>query len=117
LDLRITKKSGTPVTIVPEGTPGATTVAIKRVDDLSFYSLGHDQLAKKVGLTGPKTTAVIRYLKLEEDQDCVKKFTVGKSKFRRFSQKAINKIKTTLDNVTIEEIWKSHGIRSRRRQA
>ena len=116
IDLRITKKKGTPVTIVPEGTPGATTVAIKRVDDLAFYNLGRDQLAEKVGLTGPKTTAVIRYLKLEEDKDCVKEFSVGKAKFRRFSQKAIAKIRTTLDDITIEEIWKSHGIRSRRRQ-
>src|SRR5439155_10572775 len=51
LDLRITKKSGTPITLVPEGTPGATVVAVKRVDDLGFYNLGHFQLAEKVGLS------------------------------------------------------------------
>ena len=116
IDLRITKKRGTPVTIVPEGTPGATTVAIKRVDDLSFYSLGRDQLAKKVGLSGPKTTAVVRYLNLESDKECFKLVTVSKSRFKRYSQKAIEKIDEAVQNKPIEEIWKSHGIRTTRKQ-
>jgi hypothetical protein len=66
IDLRISK-TGVPVQLVPEGMPGATVVAVKRVEELGFYNLGRDQLAKKVGLTGPKTTAVIRFLKLKED--------------------------------------------------
>ena len=56
LSLRLTKKAGIPVQLVPEGTPGATVVAVKRVDELGFYNLGRDALAEKVGLTGPKTT-------------------------------------------------------------
>ena len=36
LSLRITKKEGVPVQLVPEGTPGATVVAIKRVNELDF---------------------------------------------------------------------------------
>ena len=57
---------------MPEGTPGATVVAVKRADDLGFYSLGRDQLAKKVGLSGPKTTAIIRFLNLRADPDYYK---------------------------------------------
>ena len=110
IDLRITKKRGTPIVIVPEGTPGATTVAVRRLDDLGFYNLGRDQLAKKVGLTGPKTTAMIRYLKLQEDTDCFKEVAIGKSRFQRYSQKAIDKITEALKTVSIDEIWKSHGI-------
>jgi len=77
LSLRLTKKEGIPVQLVPEGTPGATVVAVKRVDELGFYNLGRDGLAEKVGLTGPKTTAVVRYLKLNEDPDCFKEFFIG----------------------------------------
>ncbi|QNR25517.1 DUF3644 domain-containing protein [Croceimicrobium hydrocarbonivorans] len=62
LDLRISRKEGVPVQIVPEGTPGAHVVALKRVNELDYYNLGRDQLAKKVGLTGPKTSAVIHHL-------------------------------------------------------
>src|SRR5713101_3101828 len=110
LSLRLTKKSGIPVVLVPEGTPGASVVAVKRVDELGFYNLGRDALAEKVGLTGPKTTAVIRYLKLNEDPDCFKEFLIGKTRFGRYSQNAIGKICTALTDHPIEEIWKTHRI-------
>jgi hypothetical protein len=110
IDLRISK-TGEPVQIVPEGTPGAAVVALKRVDELGFYSLGRDQLAEKVGLSGPKTTAAIRFLKLKNDPDCYKQITIGKTKFDRYLQKAMSVIKEGLASHTIDEIWHKHGIR------
>ena len=117
LDLRISKKEGVPVQTVPEGTPGATVVAIKRVDELSFYNLGRDQLAKQVGLSGPKTTALVRCLKLEADPDCFKEVTVGNAKFKRYSQKATGRIQEALKTVSVDEVWKTHGIRWRSRKS
>jgi hypothetical protein len=105
LDLRITKSEGVPVTVVPEGTPGAGVVAIKRVNELDFYNLGRDQLAKKLGLTGPKTTAAIKYFRIKDDPECFKHVKIGKVPFDRYSQKAIEKIKEGLKTKTIEEIW------------
>lgn len=106
LDLRITKtEDGIPFTPVPEGTPGAAVVAIKLVNELDFYNLGRDQLAKKLGFTGPKTTAAIQYFKIKEDAECFKLLKVGKVSFNRYSQKAIAKIKEGLCNKTIDEIW------------
>jgi hypothetical protein len=53
LSLRLTKKEGIPIQLVPEGTPGAAVVAVKRVNELDFYSLGARQLANKIrGLQG-----------------------------------------------------------------
>lgn len=115
ISLRITKKEGIPVRLVREDIPGAAVVGVKRVDELGFYHLGRDQLAQKVGLTGPKTTAVIRYLELQSDPECFKEFTIGKTRFQRYSQKAVAIIKDTLENVPISTIWESHGIRSRRK--
>jgi hypothetical protein len=110
IDLRISK-TGAPIQLVPEGTPGAAVVAVKRADEQSFYNLGRDQLAKKVNLSGPKTTAVIRFLKLKDDPDCFKQFTFGKSKHDRYSSKAIQMIQNALKKHSIDEIWKSHGAR------
>lgn len=110
IDLRISK-TGTPVQLVPEGTPGASVVAVKRVDELSFYSLGRDQLAAKVGLTGPKATAFIRFLDLKSDPECFKRFAVGRTKFDRYSPKAIIAIKEAISKHDVDQIWKSHGIR------
>jgi hypothetical protein len=108
LDFRITKKDGIPVVMVPEGTPGASVVAIKRVDELSFYNLGLHQLADKVGLSWPRTTAMVRYLSLQADPDCFKQIQIGKSQFNRYSQKAIEKIKESLKSVAIDDVWSDY---------
>jgi hypothetical protein len=110
-DLRITKKEGNPVQVVPEGTPGAAVVAIKRVDELGFYNLNLTQLAEKVGLTGPKTLALIRHLNLQSDPDCYKSIIIGKAKFNRYSQKALDRIKKELPVVSMEKIWEQYGSR------
>ena len=118
IDLRITKNEGIKVQLVPEGTPGAEILAVRRVSELSFYNLGRDQLAAKVGLSGPKTTAIIRYLDLQSDPDCYKELVHGKTRLPGYSQKAISKIKDLLKNSTeqdIEAIWLQHGIRKKRR--
>jgi hypothetical protein len=105
LSLRISKKEGIPVHLVHEGTPGATVLAVKRVDDLGFYSLGHNQLAAALGLSPTKTTAAVRMLNLRDDSDCHKEIVIGKSRFNRYSPKAIERINALLQEKTPEQIW------------
>jgi hypothetical protein len=111
LKLRISKKEGIPVQLVPEGTPGATVVALKRVDELGFYNLGHNDLAKQVALTPNKTTAIVWFLKLQDDPDCFKEVKIGKSTFKRYSQNAIKRIRAYLDSTDIDDIWKAYRSR------
>lgn len=117
LDLRITKNQGTPITLVPEGTPGAAVVAVKRVDELGFYSLGLRDLAKKLGLTPPKVLALIRSLNLQEDNECFKEIRVGTATFKRYSQKAISRLEEAKGNVDIQEVWRQHGTRVGQKRA
>jgi hypothetical protein len=98
--------------VVPEETPGATVVAIKRVDELGFYCLSTSQVANQVGLTMPKTVAIARYLGLETDNDCFKRIKVGKSEFKRYSLNAVKRIKETLPDISIDDIW--HDYRPKR---
>jgi hypothetical protein len=105
ISLRITKKEGVPVQLVPEGTPGASVVAIKRVNELDFYNLGRDQLAKAIDLSGPKTTAIIWHLKFQNGDDYFKEIPIGKSKFKRYSQKAITALKDVIKAGLVEQIW------------
>ncbi len=108
LSLRLTKKEGIPVAPVPLGTPGASVVAVKRVDELGFYNLGARELAKQVGVSVNQWVAVVRHLKLDKNADCFKELTIGKSKFKRYSQKAIPVIKSALAETPIAEIWAKH---------
>lgn len=109
VDIRITKSRGDPVTIVPEGTPGGTVLALRRVNETDFYSLGLHDLADKIKLTRPRTLALIRYLKLQESDEYYKEITIGKSRHKRYSHKALDKMKKSLPDVDIDDIWEKCG--------
>jgi hypothetical protein len=115
VSLSITKARGQPIRLVPEGTPGATVVAVKRVDELSFYSLSLTTLAAKVGLTSPKTLAVIKELKLTSDAEYFKDFVIGKMELKRYSPKAIERIKNALPSLNMEDVWRRHRPTVRRK--
>lgn len=113
LSLRLSKKEGIPIQLVDEGTPGASVVAVKRVDELGFYSLGAKQLAEKVGLTMPKVVAVVDHLGLRDDKDCYKEFNIGKTLHKRYSPKAIDSIKEALKRESADEIWRRRSVRAK----
>lgn len=105
MGLRITKKEGVPVTLVPEGTAGSSVVAVHKVDLLGFYNLGHADLARKVGLNHSKMTAAIAVAGLKADPDCYKEVAVGKARYQRYSQNAIDRIQRLIDDKGAEQIW------------
>ncbi|MBX7111291.1 MAG: hypothetical protein K1X87_05530 [Dehalococcoidia bacterium] len=105
ISIRVTKKEGVPVHLVPEGTPGASVVAVRRVTELDFYSLGHSDLADHVGLTAPRLTAVIWRSDLKADLDYAKEITIGSSRFWRYSQRAIGRVNEVVEAEGIDAIW------------
>lgn len=105
MGLRITKKEGVPVTLVPEGTAGSSVVAVHKVDLLGFYNLGHADLAKKVGLNHSKMTAAITVAGLKSDPDCYKEVAVGKARYQRYSQKAIERVQQLVEEKGVGQIW------------
>ena len=109
IELRITKKEGIPVHIVPEGTPSSYPVGIKRVNELSFYSFGLKDLAQKLGLSPPKTTALVRYLNIADDEEYFKEFKIGGISHKRYSQKTIKKLAETIQNSPdiVNESWEN----------
>lgn len=115
LDLRISKKEGIPIWLVREGTPGASVVAVHKVDALGFYNLGRDQVAGQLKLSGPKTTALIRHLKIQEDEECHRHITIGKASFDRYSQMAIDRLREGLKTVRMDEVWSKYQSSMRRR--
>lgn len=109
LDLRITKNEGVAVTIIPNGSASSGAVlAIKRVNDLDFYSLTTTDLVTKTKVSQNKLLAVMKELDIQNDIESFKEFKVGKQIYKRYSPKALNKLKTDLPNLNIEEIWDKH---------
>lgn len=105
LSIRWTKREGIPIHTVPEGTPGSTVVAVRRVNELDHWNMGRDQLATHLGLSGPRTTALIRFLRLQEDEDCFKEITIGRTVFPRYSQKALDRCREALKSVNMDGVW------------
>jgi len=108
LSLRLTKNEGTPVQLLKEGEGTGAVVAVRRVDELGFYSLGARDLAGKVGLTLPKSRAVVDHLGLRDDPDCFKEFKISGVTHARYSPKAIKRMQDCLKAESIEEIWVAH---------
>ena len=104
LSLRISKREGTPIQIVPDGTPGAPVI-MRRVNELDYYNLGGRQLAEKVGLTVPKALAVVDHIGMREDPDCYKEIRIRNSVYKCYSQRAIERIEAALMEERVIDIW------------
>ena len=106
ISLRITKAEGIPIKLVKEGEPGAAVVAVKRVNEIDFYSLGLKDLAAKVGLSAPRTLALVRHLKLQSDEGYFKEMRIGAAKFKRYSALALDHLKKELPTLDVEKVWR-----------
>ena len=74
VNLRIVKKEGIPVNLVPEGTADSSVVSVKRVSELDFYNLRFNDLATKLGITTNQTTALITLLDIKGNEEYAKRF-------------------------------------------
>ena len=105
--LRIVKgNDATPIRAVSAmDEPDAAVVAMKRVNELDFYSLGLQDLANKTGVGRNKLLTVIQELDLQSDLEYFKVIRVGRAVFKRYSPKALDRLKKELPELDIDEIW------------
>lgn len=113
MSLRLSKKEGIPIQLVAEGTPGASVVAVRRVNELDFYSLGAKQLAEKLGTSMPKALAAVDHCGLRSNLECYREFKLGSQLHKRYSTKALDLIHEKLKTESLDSIWERQ--RSRRR--
>ena len=107
ISVRITKQEGPGFHIVPEGTPGSSTVAVKRVNELEYYNLSATQLADKAEITRPRLLAIMAHLGVRDDPDCFKEIAIGKSRYKRYSQKVIPMVSLCLETEDLAVIWEN----------
>ncbi len=114
MSLRLSKKEGIPIQLVAEGTPGASVVAVRRVNELDFYSLGAKQLAEKLGTSMPKALAAVDHCGLRRNPECYREFKLGSQLHKRYSTKALDLIHERLKTESLDSIWERQ--RGRRRK-
>lgn len=112
LALRISKSQGEAVHLVSEGGAGAAVVAVRRVDELAYFSLGFRDILDKLKLKDSrvgfnKLSYLITREGLKEDPDCAKMIRIGGTNHQRYSPKALDHLYRIVTEHDIDEIWAS----------
>jgi hypothetical protein len=90
---------------VPEGTPDSTVVAVKRVNELDFYSLGLYDLARKLDVNATRLLWLIQSDGMQQNADFFKVIRIGKSTHKRYSGKCYEALRTKLAQINLDELW------------
>ena len=107
--LRITKNAELSFRIAGPGESPVGTVVKQEINIWDKYNMGRNDLAKKVGLTGPKTSALILELQLQDDPECYKVLRRKASKFKGYSKKALDRLRQALeDKIDVNAVWQKH---------
>ena len=105
VSIRLVKKEGEAVQIVPADTPNATVMAVRKIDLLGYYSLGLSNVAEMVGLSTPRALAIVQELDLQASDEYFREFDIGSQHWKRYSAKAVDKIKAALPELNMDEVW------------
>ena len=105
----VKKDAAAGVRVVSEGEPVEGTLIKQEINIWDKYSMGRDDLAGKLGITGPRTGAIIIELGIQDEPGCFKKLRRKKSEFKGYSKKSLDRIREALDNgLDVDEVWQKH---------
>ena len=91
----------------PEEADQAQGVIIHReVNIFDKFNMGLYQLAKHVGVSAPRTLAMIREYGIEDDPECFRILKVRSQRIKGYSKKALDLLREKVD--TVEEVWRKH---------
>ena len=113
LSLKITRNKGEAVRLVQDGDADAAVVAVKRVNETDFYSLGLRDLAKKLGTNRTKLLWFIEREGIQSNTEFFKVITVGKVSQKRYSKPCYEMLRERLAEVDLDALWKGRKRRQR----
>lgn len=110
ISLRIKKDAKLAIRVAKNGEPAIGTLIKHEVNIWDKYNMGRNDLAKKLKLTGPKVSALIVELKIQEDPECYKILKRKSSTFKGYSKKALELMQKALsEGIDIDAVWGKHG--------
>jgi uncharacterized protein YutE (UPF0331/DUF86 family) len=108
ISMRIAKEAQLSFKIASPGDPIEGTLLKQEIDPWTVFTMGRDDLANKLGISGPKTHALIYELNLQAYSDCYRELRRKSQTFKGYSAKALIQLRDALKTVNIEEIWQKH---------
>lgn len=108
ITMRIAKEASLSFKIARPGDIIEGTLLKQEIDPWTVFTLGRDDLAKKLGISGPKTHALIYELDIQSKQDCYRELKRKSQTYKGYSMKALTLLQEALTTVNIEQIWQKH---------
>ena len=75
----------------------------KEINIFDKFNLGLHQLADNVGISSPRTLAMVRELGIHNDSEMFRQIQIGTQKHKRYSKKALDFLRTNVNLV--DECW------------
>lgn len=115
--VHFSKKQGAPVKFVAGDDPEGAA-AVREVDLSKKFHMRPSDLAKALKLKEPRSLALRRHLKIDDDRACCHVFEFGKTKIPCFSDNAKNKMKAAIDDgIDMDDVWKKHRPANKKKAA
>lgn len=108
ITMRISKDASVAVRVAKPGEEVSGTVVKQHIDPWDVYTMSRDDLAGKLGLTGPRTHALIYELKIQDDPDCYKELRKKSQVYKGYSKKALDALRIGRDTLDMVVIWQRH---------
>jgi hypothetical protein len=103
--VRISKSEGAPVRLIAADDP-AEVAAIREVDLQKRFRYSPTELAQKLNMKMHHVAALKAHLGIDTDQQCMHEFVFGSQKHKRYSDTAIERVRTAQTAVDVEEIYR-----------
>jgi hypothetical protein len=108
LTMRISKDATIAVRVAKPGEEVVGTLVKQEVNLWDVFTMSRDDLAEKLALSGPRTSALIYELDLRSDATCYREIAKKSQVFKGYSKKALDKLREGKDRLNLDEVWRNH---------
>ena len=108
ISMRISKEASIAVRVAKPGEPVEGTLLKQEIDPWTVFTMSRDDLANKLGLSGPRTHALIFELELQADSACYKELRRKSQVFKGYSKRALDRLLQAKETLDVEAIWQKH---------
>lgn len=114
ISVRIERQGEIAARYIAEDEDPDVALAIRRVSELQTYCFGARKLAEKLPISEQKMLALIEHLGLQHDDACFRVITIDGSSFKRYSVKALQRLREAAqDEELLETAWAQYVSRRR----
>lgn len=109
LTLRITKVGEIPMRIAAPGETPVGMVVKQEINIWDKFNLGLGDIAEKLGISAPRTHALIYELSIQDDPECYRLLNRKKTKIKGYSKKGLDRLREAIDRgVDLDAVWARH---------